>query len=95
MEANELAQKLADKFNPPYTKSVRKKLPYKELMALPAEDRYTDEEVRGTPESSTMVVFRAEDGYPSIRALTYIELVEAIFELQKEEALNGQDSNMV
>jgi hypothetical protein len=84
MKPEELAQKLADKFSPAYTKSVRKRLPREELMALPVEERYLDEEVRATPDSSTMVIFRASDGYPSIRALTYREVVEATLEILKE-----------
>lgn len=74
--------------------SAKKPLPHNELMALPYEDRYEDKEVRATPDSSTMIVFRASDGYPSVRSLTYREVVEAVLELQKEES-NAKNQQVV
>lgn len=59
-------------------------------MALKVEDRYTEEEVRANPESATMVVERASDGYPSIRSLTYLEVVEAVLKVLEEEKNNAK-----
>lgn len=92
MKAEELAQKLADHFRPPYVMSKRKRLPHAELMRLKSEDRYEDEEIRATPDSSTMIVFRASDGHPSLRSLTYLEIVEAMLKLQEEENNGAKNS---
>lgn len=94
MNSEQLAQKLADKFNPAYIRRDRKKLPFEELRKLPWEERYVETEVRAGPDSSTMVVFRAEDGYPAIRSLTYREVVEAVLAFQEEES-NAENKQVV
>lgn len=73
----EIAQELADSVQPPYTDSRRRiDLPHKELMKLDSEDRYREVVIRSDHNSTPWVVYTASDGYPSIRTLTYLEIVE-------------------
>ena len=88
MQAQELAQKLADYFFPPHFEARRKNLPIKEFKALPIADRYEDIWVQRNPGSATMVVEHGNDG-SYIRALTYQEVVDAILKIQEKEKNNA------
>ena len=86
MDAEELAQKLADKIEPPYTTERRKNLPLAKLKELypDREDWYEHVEVRKGPDDEPYVTFTAGDGHPSFRAATYREIAQAVLEVMEE-----------
>lgn len=85
MSAKELAQKLADYFEPPHFAERRKVLPPKEIMALPLEDRYEQVWIQKNPNSQTYVIKKDDKGHPYITALTFLDVAEAFLKLQEEE----------
>ena len=86
MDAEELAQKLADRINPPYTDYRRRNLPLAKLKELypDREDWYDQVEVRKGPDDQPYVTFTAGDGHRSFRAATYREIAQAVLEVLEE-----------
>lgn len=84
MTPEELAQKVADKFCPPYD-MIQRKQPAKAYKHLPLEDQYETVHMRRTPEGAAFITFRDEDGMMSTRPLSFLEIAEATLEILKEE----------
>lgn len=84
MNAEELAQKVADKFCPPYN-MIQRKQPQRNYKHLPLEDQYETVYMRRTPEGAAFITFRAEDGMMATRPLSFLEIAEATLEILREE----------
>lgn len=93
LNPEELAQKLADYFNPPHFEERRRTdLKPKELRELPWEERLEQVWCQSNPESSTMVVRRGYDG-PYITALTYLDITVALQQILEEESSEKPNSS--
>lgn len=86
MTPEELAQRLADRIEPPYFSNDRRTdLRHAELKKLPWEERFVDVLHRKGPDDQPYLTFTAGDGYPSFRAATFLEIAKAVLEVLSDD----------
>lgn len=84
MTPEELAQKLADYFNPPHYEDKRRTdLKPKELRELPWEERYERVFIQAKPDSSTMIVNHNSEG-AYITSLSFLDITLALEKIKEE-----------